>query len=328
MQTVWKGSIAFGMVSIPIRLVSATEERDVPLRQVHDADGGRIKYKRFCSIDGEEVPYSHIAKGFEVSDDDVVVLTDDDLANLPIASTKAVEVVSFADRDEINPVALSRAYFADPTGDAKPYKLLYDTLVETNKVAVVKLALRQRERLATIRPQDGVLVVQTMLWPDEVRRPSFAFQDDDIDVKPQELEMAAMFVGAFDQGFDPEQFTDQYREALQAVVDAKLSGHEIVRAAEPEGDTNVIDLMDALRASLAQAGGASGDADTAASAQTKPAARKAEKAAAKKATKAPAKKTSAKKAAKAPAKKAAKKAAAKKAATKAPAKKVATRKTA
>src|SRR5829696_261713 len=261
MQTVWKGSIAFGMVSIPIRLVSATEERDVPLRQVHDADGGRIKYKRFCSIDGEEVPYSHIAKGYEVSDDDIVVLTDDDLANLPIASNKAVDVVSFADRDEINPVAFSRAYYADPTGDAKPYKLLHDTLVETNKVAIVKLALRQRERLATIRPQDGILVVQTMLWPDEVRRPSFGFQDDDIDVKSQELEMAAMFVGAFDQGFDPKQFNDQYREALQAVVDAKLSGHDIVRAPEPDGESNVIDLMDALRASLAQAGGEAGAGD-------------------------------------------------------------------
>ena len=313
MQTVWKGSIAFGMVSIPIRLVSATEERDVPLRQVHDADGGRIKYKRFCSIDGEEVPYSHIAKGFEISDDDVVVLTDDDLANLPIASTKAVEVVSFADRDEINPIALSRAYFADPTGDAKPYKLLHDTLVETNKVAVVKLALRQRERLATIRPQDGVLVVQTMLWPDEVRRPAFSFQDDDVDVKPQELEMASMFVGAFEQGFDPEQFHDQYREALQAVVDAKLSGHDIVRAPEPDGDSNVIDLMDALRASLEQAGAAS-DAEA-------PAKQGEKKAAAKKtAKKAPAKKTTAKKAAP--------KSAAKKTAKKAPAKKTAAKKTA
>ncbi|MFL6182209.1 MAG: Ku protein [Actinomycetes bacterium] len=321
MQTVWKGSIAFGMVSIPIRLVSATEERDVPLRQVHDADGGRIKYKRFCSIDGEEVPYSHIAKGFEISDDDVVVLTDNDLANLPIASTKAVEVVSFADRDEINPVALSRAYFADPTGDAKPYKLLHDTLVETNKVAVVKLALRQRERLATIRPQDGVLVVQTMLWPDEVRRPAFSFQDDDVDVKPQELEMASMFVGAFDQGFDPEKFHDQYREALQAVVDAKLSGHDIVRAAEPEGDSNVIDLMDALRASLAQAGGAS-DAEAA----EVPAKKSEKKAAAKKsAKKAPAKKAAPKKtAAKSEPKKTAKKAPAKKTA----AKKTAARKTA
>lgn len=316
MQTVWKGSIAFGMVSIPIRLVSATEERDVPLRQVHDADGGRIKYRRFCSIDGEEVPYSHIAKGYEISDDDVVVLTDDDLANLPIASTKAVEVVSFADRDEINPISLSRAYYADPTGDAKPYKLLHDTLVETNKVAVVKLALRQRERLATIRPQDGVLVVQTMLWPDEVRRPSFSFQGDDVDVKPAELEMASMFVGAFDHGFDPDQFHDQYREALQAVVDAKLSGHDIVRAPEPEGDANVIDLMDALRASLAQAGGSTSSPDapevpaTAEVVSKKPTKKSAKKgttkqAAAKKAT---AKKGTTKKAAKkAPAKKAARK---------------------
>jgi DNA end-binding protein Ku len=296
MQTVWKGTIAFGMVSIPIRLVSATEERDVPLRQVHDADGGRIKYKRFCSIDGEEVSYSHIAKGYEISDDDVVVLTDDDLANLPIASTKAVEVVSFADRDEINPIALSRAYYADPTGDPKPYKLLHDTLVETNKVAVVKLALRQRERLATIRPQDGLLVIQTMLWPDEVRRPSFSFEDEDVDVKKQELDMAAMFVGAFDQGFDPEQFHDQYREALQAVVDAKLSGHDIVRAPEPDADSNVIDLMDALRASLEQAGAAS-DAEaptTKAPAKKAPAKNTAKKAA----TKAPAKKTAAKKTAK------------------------------
>ena len=311
MQTVWKGSIAFGMVSIPIRLVSATEERDVPLRQVHDADGGRIKYKRFCSIDGEEVPYSHIAKGYEITDDDVVVLTDDDLANLPIASTKAVEVVSFADRDEINPIAFSRAYYADPTGDAKPYKLLHDTLVETNKVAVVKLALRQRERLATIRPQDGVLVVQTMLWPDEVRRTNFSFTDEEVDVKPAELEMASMFVGAFDQGFDPEQFHDQYREALQAVVDAKLSGHEIVSAPEPEGDSNVIDLMDALRASLAQAEGTT-DASAA------------KKATKKTTKKAPAKKTAKKSAKKAPAKKPA----AKKTAKKAPAKKTPVGKTA
>ncbi|HEX5017827.1 MAG TPA: Ku protein [Actinomycetes bacterium] len=321
MQTVWKGSIAFGMVSIPIRLVSATEERDVPLRQVHDADGGRIKYRRFCSIDGEEVPYSHIAKGYEISDDDVVVLTDDDLANLPIASTKAVEVVSFADRDEINPIALSRAYYADPTGDAKPYKLLHDTLVETNKVAVVKLALRQRERLATIRPQDGVLVVQTMLWPDEVRRPQFGFLDDDVDVKKQELDMAAMFVGAFEQGFDPEKFHDQYREALQAVVDAKLSGHDIVRAPEPDAESNVIDLMDALRVSLAQAegGGAAAAAGEETTSKKTPAKKTAKKT--------PAKKTPAKKTAKKTATKTAKKTA-KRTAKKAPAKKTAARKTA
>jgi DNA end-binding protein Ku len=273
MQTVWKGSIAFGMVSIPVRLVSATEEKDVPLRQVHEADGGRIKYKRFCSVDGAEVPYGQIAKGYELEDEHMVVLTDKDLANLPIASTKSVEVLSFADRDEINPVSLSKAYFAEPTGDAKPYRLLHDALVSTDKVAIVKLALRQRERLATIRAQDGVLVVQTMLWPDEVRQPRFSFMDDDVEVRPQELEMASMFVNAFDQGFDPSQFHDHYREMLREVVDAKIAGQEIARPAEAAPESNVIDLMEALRASVAAA-------------EEKPT---------KKATKAPVKKTSAKK---------------------------------
>ncbi|HVQ87070.1 MAG TPA: Ku protein, partial [Actinomycetes bacterium] len=178
MQTVWKGSIAFGLVSIPVRLVSATEEKDISLRQVHEADGGRIKYKRVCSIDGEEVAYSNIAKGYEVSEGEMVILKDEDFSNLPIASNKTVEVLSFADADEINPIALSRAYYADPTGDAKPYVLLHDTLVATNKVAIVKVALRQKERLATVRAQDGVLVIHTMLWPDEVRTPAFGFMNE------------------------------------------------------------------------------------------------------------------------------------------------------
>ncbi len=309
MQTVWKGSIAFGMVSIPVRLVSATEEKDVPLRQVHEADGGRIKYKRFCSVDGEEVPYGQIAKGYELEDESMVVLTDKDLANLPIASTKSVEVVSFADRGEINPVSLSKAYYAEPTGDAKPYVLLHDSLVATQKVAIVKLALRQRERLATIRAQDGILVVQTMLWPDEVRKPHFSFMDDDVDVRPQELEMASMFVNAFDEGFDPSQFHDRYREVLRELVDAKIAGQEIARPVETAPESNVIDLMEALRASVAAA-------------EDKPAKKKPtpKKATTKRAAKAPAKKTTAKatksvtkKATKAPAKKAAAKKTAKKA---------------
>lgn len=306
MQTVWKGSIAFGLVSIPVRLVSATEEKDVPLRQVHEADGGRIKYKRFCSVDGEEVPYAQIAKGYEIEDDNVVVLTDKDLASLPIASTKTVEVVSFAERDEINPVALSKAYYAEPTGDAKPYVLLHDALEATGKVAIVKLALRQRERLATIRAQDGVLVIQTMLWPDEVRRPHFAFMDDGVEVRPQELEMATMFVGAHEQGYDPSQFHDSYREALREVVDAKIAGQEIARPTEAAPDSNVIDLMEALRASVAAAEGKPVEkpAAKATTKAEKSPAKKASKASAKKTTKAPAKKPTAKKSAKkAPAKK-------------------------
>ena len=313
MQTVWKGSIAFGLVSIPVRLVSATEEKDISLRQVHEADGGRIKYKRVCSIDGDEIPYSNIAKGYEVAEGEMVILTDEDFANLPIASNKTVEVLSFASAEEINPIGLSRAYYADPTGDPKPYVLLRDTLTETDKVAIVKVALRQKERLATIRAQDGVLVLHTMLWPDEVRAPEFGFLNDDVTVRSQELDMAATYVEAFDQGFDPSQYHDEYREALHQLVDAKVAGHELTKPPPSAEPTNVVDLMDALRASVAAADSAKGKrvsatiprgkGDAAASKRSskKTAAKKSttKKAAAKKSTtKKSAKKTSTKKAAK------------------------------
>ena len=299
MQTVWKGSIAFGMVSIPIRLVSATEEKDIQLRQVHEKDGGRIKYKRTCSIDGEEVPYGNIAKGYEVAEGEMVVLKDEDLADLPIASSKTVEVLSFASAEEVNPIGLSRAYYADPTGDAKPYVLLRETLEATGKVAIVKVALRQKERLATIRAQDGVLVIHTMLWPDEIRVPDFGFLDEDVDVRKQELDMASTYVAAFNQGFEPEQYTDEYREALNELVQAKIEGRELTRAPAPAEPTNVVDLMEALRASVAAADSSKGKRVSA----TIPDAPKAKKAA----KKAPAKKTAKKATKKAPAKKATKK---------------------
>ena len=307
MQTVWKGAIAFGLVSIPIRLVSATEEKDVSMRQVHVSDGGRIKYKRFCSIDGEEVPYPQIAKGYELPDGDVVILTDEDFADLPIASTKKVDVVAFAKDSEINPIALSRAYYADPTDDPKPYLLLHDTLVATGKVAVVKMALRQKERLAVIRPQDGVLVVHTMLWPDEVRTATPGFDRDTVKVRDQELQMATTYVEAFDEEFEPSDFHDEYRAALLEVVEAKSAGREVKRPVEVAEESNVVDLMDALRASIAATrGGAAGgdgaeaDGSTAASGRSrassdKPAARasasKASKAAPKKPASGAAKKT-------------------------------------
>jgi DNA end-binding protein Ku len=262
MQTVWKGAIAFGLVSIPIRLVSATEEKDVSLRQVHVSDGGRIKYKRFCSIDGEEVPYPQIAKGYELPGGDVVILTDEDFADLPIASTKKVDVVAFAKDSEINPIALSRAYYADPTDDPKPYLLLHDTLVATGKVAVVKMALRQKERLAVIRPQDGVLVVHTMLWPDEVRNATPGFDRDTVKVRDQELQMATTYVEAFDEEFQPSDFHDEYRAALLEVVEAKSAGREVKRPVEVAEESNVVDLMEALRASIAATrGGAAGGDD-------------------------------------------------------------------
>ncbi|MBA2414850.1 MAG: Ku protein [Geodermatophilaceae bacterium] len=321
-HSIWKGAISFGLVSIPVRLFSATEEKDVSFRQVHAADGGRIRYKRVCSVDGEEVPYSDIAKGYELPDGDMVVLEDEDFADLPISTSRAVDVLTFVPAEQLDPVQFGKAYYCEPTGDAKPYVLLRDALDNSEKVAVVKVALRNRERLATLRPRDGVLVLQTMLWPDEVREPSFSFLDQNVTIRSQEMTMAESYVEALAGDFEPDQYTDDYREALQEVIEAKSAGREVTRPAAPEvDDSKVLDLMDALRRSVDAAKQQRGAGAKA----TEPAEAKASEAKASPAKKAAAKKTAARKpaAAKAAAKRTAK------ATTKKPAaKKTASRKSA
>jgi DNA end-binding protein Ku len=311
-QSIWKGAISFGLVSIPVRLYSATEEKDISFRQVHRGDGGRIRYKRVCSVDGEEVAYADIAKGYELPDGEMVVLDDDDFANLPITSSRSVEVLSFVPASQIDAVQMNKPYYCDPTGDVKPYILLRDALEKADRVAVVKVALRQRERLAMLRAREGVLVLQTLLWPDEVREPKLGI-DDDVNVRPQELAMAESYINALSGDFAPEEFTDEYRGALEEVIDAKVAGREVVAPAEePRSTGQVVDLMEALRRSVAEAKERRGE-------RADGSEKKAGKSA--KADKEPAKKTAkstAKKAAKKPAKKQAgttKKAAAKKTAT-------------
>jgi DNA end-binding protein Ku len=254
-QSVWKGAISFGLVSIPVRLFSATEEKDISFRQVHRDDGGRIRYKRVCSVDGEEVPYSDIAKGYELPDGEMVVLDDEDFANLPISSSRSVEVLSFVPAEQIDAVQMSKPYYCDPTGgDVKPYVLLRDSLEKANRVAVVKVALRQRERLAMLRPRDGVLVLQTLLWPDEVRSTKLDFLDQDVSVRPQELAMAESYISALSGDFDPSEFSDDYREALEEVIEAKVAGREVKTPEEqPAATGQVVDLMEALRRSVAEA---------------------------------------------------------------------------
>ena len=322
-QSIWKGSISFGLVSIPVRLFSATEEKDISFRQVHREDGGRIRYKRVCSVDGEEVPYSDIAKGYELPDGEMVVLDDDDFANLPITSSRAVEVLSFVPADQIDAVQMGKPYYCDPTGDAKPYVLLRDALENAERVAVVKVALRQRERLAVLRPRDGVLVMQTLLWPDEVRAAKLDFLDDDVTVRPQELTMAESYIAALSADFDPSEFSDGYREALEEVIEAKVAGREVVTPEEqPASSGQVVDLMEALRRSVAEAKSRRGEGEGAADKDdTKPAARKAAGTAAKSTG------SSAKKAAKSAAKKSAAKTT-KKSAAKSTSKKTAARKSA
>jgi len=329
-QSIWKGSISFGLVSIPIRLFSATEEKDISFRQVHREDGGRIRYKRVCSVDGEEVPYSDIAKGYELPDGEMVVLDDDDFANLPISSSRAVEVLSFVPAEQIDAVQMGKPYYCDPTGDAKPYVLLRDALENAERVAIVKVALRQRERLAVLRPREGVLVMQTLLWPDEVRAAKLDFLDENVTVRSQELTMAESYISALSADFDPGEFSDHYREALEEVIEAKVAGREVVTPEEqPEASGQVVDLMEALRRSVAEAKSRRGETGGAGAAE--PAASKSAKAPAKNTaakTAGASAKSTGKKAAKAPAKKAATKSAKTAKASKKPAKKTAARKSA
>ncbi|MFC6878455.1 Ku protein [Actinomadura yumaensis] len=252
MRSIWKGAISFGLVTIPVKVYSATEQRDVAFHQVHRQDGGRIKYKRVCSVDGEEVPYSDIAKGYELPSGEMVVLTDEDFADLPLSSSRRIDVLQFVEAAEVDPIYFAKSYYLEPDGaqGAKPYVLLRDALEDSGQVAIVKIALRQRESLATVRVREGVFVLETMLWPDEVRAPDFPFLDEDIEVRKQELTMATSLIESMEGDFDPSEYKDAYREALQAVIDAKVEGREVTRPAAEAEEEPAADLLSALRASV------------------------------------------------------------------------------
>lgn len=255
MRSIWKGSISFGLVSIAVKVYSATEEKDIAFHQVHRDDGGRIKYKRICSIDGQEVPYNDIAKGYELPDGDVVVLTDDDLAELPLTSSREIDVLQFVPLEQVDPIYFNKSYYLEPDARAaKAYVLLRDTLEKSGRVAVVKVALRRREALATLRVRAGVITLETMLWPDEIRTPEFGFLDEAVDVRPAEIAMANSLVESLSGDFDPADYTDQYRAAIESVVEAKIEGRDLVPApdtADAAASGTVVDLVAALQASIA-----------------------------------------------------------------------------
>lgn len=250
-RSIWKGAISFGLVTIPVKLFSATEEKDISFRQVHPEDGGRIKYKRVCEKCEKEIPFAEIAKGYETSDGRMVILEKEDFESLPLTTTKSVEVVQFVGEDEVDPTYFNKTYFLQADGPGvKPYVLLRDALLKSEQSAVVKVALRSREALALIRPRDGVLLMHTMLWPDELRDGSFAAPPEEVTVSDAEVTMAQSFIDALSGDFEPEEFTDSYREALEAVVQSKLSGVAMEEAPEAEPEAEVVDLVAALRASV------------------------------------------------------------------------------
>jgi len=285
MRAMWKGSVSFGLVSIPIQLYAATENKNVSLRQVHEADGGRIQYKRFCTIDGAEVPYAEIAKGYELPDGEMVVITDTEMADLPLPTQRTIDVLEFVPLESIDPIQYDRTYYLEPQKNAvKPYVVLRDALHKSSQVAIAKVAVRQRESMAVLRVHADVLVMTTMLWPDEVREPDFPFlRDDPPQIRPQELTMAGSLIDSLAEPvFEPEKYHDHYREALEEMIEAKVAGDETTKPAAVTAKADVVDLMAALQASVdaakksrgAKSSSEESDEDEKPAAKKKPAPRK------------------------------------------------------
>jgi DNA end-binding protein Ku len=324
MRAIWKGAVSFGLVSVPVKLYAATESHDVSFRQVHAKDGGRIKYQRVCSIDGEEIAYADIAKGYETEDGEMVILSDEDMEGLPSTSSREIAVEKFVPSEQIDPMLFEKSYYLEPEkSGTKPYGLLRQALLDADRMAVVTVALRQRTTIAVLRVKDDVIVLQTMMWPDEVRTPDFSVETGD--VKDAEVKMAHMLVETLAGDFDPSEFEDDYAEAVESLVKTKIEGGEIKRTpTSTKTSGEVVDLLAALQRSVDAAKNARGESgseifdDLEDGDDEKPAKKSgSKKAAAKKTTKkAAAKKTTAKKttAKKATTKKAAKKTTTKRAA--------------
>ncbi len=261
MRAIWKGAVSFGLVSVPVKVYAATESHDVSFRQVHAQDGGRIKYQRICSLDGEEVPYSDIAKGYETEDGEMVILDEDDLAELPSVSSREIAVEKFVPREQIDPMLLEKSYYLEPekTG-AKPYALLRQALLDADRMAVVTVALRNRTTVAVLRVRDDVIVMQTMMWPDEVRTPDFSIEAGE--VKPAEVKMAHMLVETLAGDFDAAEFEDDYAAAVEALVKAKIEGGEVQRTpTSTKSSGEVVDLLAALQRSVEAAKASRGEAE-------------------------------------------------------------------
>ncbi|MFE5774056.1 Ku protein [Streptomyces sp. NPDC056485] len=278
MRSIWNGAISFGLVSIPIKLVNATESHSISFRQIHLSDGGRIRYRKVCELDGEEVATAEIGKGYEEADGSVIPITDEDLARLPIATAKTIEIVSFVPADEIDPLQMDAAYYLAANGPtaAKPYTLLREALKRSRKVAIAKYALRGRERLGMLRVVDDVIAMHGLLWPDEIRVPEGVAPEGKVSVREAELDLADALMATLGE-VEMDSLTDEYREAVEEMISAKSQGGFEPPAeaeVEPAGG-KVIDLMAALEKSVNAAKASRGEATaTAEEAQVTPIRRK------------------------------------------------------
>lgn len=274
MRSVWKGSIAFGLVNVPVKVYTATEDHDIRFHQVHAKDGGRIKYDRVCTVCGQSVQFADIDKAYESPEGDRVVLTDEDLAKLPVAEKHEIPVLQFVPAEQIDPILFDRSYYLEPDSTTpKAYVLLAKTLEQEDRVAVVHFTLRQKTRLATLRVREGVLVLQTLLWPDEVRAVDFPALDGAAEPRSQEISMARTLVESMSDDFEPDEYTDEYQIELKKLLDEAIAdGSGTVTKREetaPAGtDAEVVDLVAALQRSLEASGRRAPAAESAAEKKT------------------------------------------------------------
>jgi DNA end-binding protein Ku len=285
-SAIWTGSISFGLVTVPVRLVSATKSLDVRFNQLDADTGARIRYRRVSDATGEEVPTDKIVKGYEIEPGQYVIVEPDELAALQPKKSRAIEIEDFVDLSEIDPVYFEQPYYLIPDKDAaKPYRLLVDVMTELNKVAVGRFVLRSKEALVAIRPVDGVMLLETMRYADEVLAADrdAPLPEPETEPSERELEMARQLVSALAGRFDPEKYRDEYRDELMALIERKAAGEEIVASAAPEEPAKVLDLMAALEASLARTGAKRGAAADDAPAKATRARKAAKRAPAKKA---------------------------------------------
>ncbi|MFE5722001.1 non-homologous end joining protein Ku [Streptomyces erythrochromogenes] len=261
MRSIWNGAISFGLVSIPIKLVNATESHSISFRQIHLADGGRVRYRKVCELDGEEVSGAEIGKGYEEADGSVIPITDEDLAQLPLATAKTIEIMSFVPAEEIDPLQMDAAYYLAANGAtaAKPYTLLREALKRSRKVAIAKFALRGRERLGMLRVVDDVIAMHGLLWPDEIRMPEGVAPDVDVTVRDAELDLADALMATLGE-VELASLHDDYRDAVEAMIAAKAGGafEPAEATVEPAGG-QVIDLMAALEKSVRAAKASRGE---------------------------------------------------------------------
>jgi DNA end-binding protein Ku len=263
-RPIWSGAISFGLVNVPVKLVGAVSPKDVRFNQLEAGTGARIKQRRVSAETGEEVPFDQIVKGYEISPDNYVVIEPQELEALDPKATRSIEIEDFVDLDQIDPLYFERPYYLVPDkGGAKAYALLLEAMKESQKVGIARLVLRTKQYLAAIRPLGDALVLETLLYPDEVTLPDEieGLPRDDVEIQDRELKIARQLIESLSTEFEPEHYRDEYREKVLELIEQKAEGKQIVTQPATEEPTKVVDLMAALEASLAQAKADKADPD-------------------------------------------------------------------